>query len=166
MKALFAGTFDPPTLGHADLILRAAKLFEKLYVAIALNSEKKSSIFSISEKKELLQKMIGNLSNVEVREFSGLAVDFAQNLGVQCLLRGIRNASDLEFECQMASANRKMTGIETFFLMANESHLHISSSLIREIAQQGRRLHGFVPAEIEDQIFNKFASKRDSGPKT
>lgn len=166
MKALFAGTFDPPTLGHADLILRAANLFEKLYVAIALNSEKKTPIFSISEKKELLQKMIGNLPNVEIREFSGLAVDFAQTLGVQCLLRGIRNASDFEFECQMASANRKMTGIETFFLVANEAHLHISSSLIREIAQQGRRLHGFVPEEIEDQIFNKIASKKDSGPKT
>ena len=151
-KALFAGTFDPPSLGHADIIQRAAPLFETLYVGIANNSNKKFT-FSVKEREKMLHAIVKGLPNVKVVTFDGLAVDFAKEMQVDCLLRGLRSYSDLEFEFQMAFSNKKMTGIETLFLMAAEQYAHISSTIIREIASNGRRLHGFVPDVIENDVF-------------
>lgn len=156
-KALFAGTFDPPSLGHADIIQRAAQLYETLYVGIATNSTKKF-IFSALEREKMLHAITKGLPNVKVVIFEGLVVDFAKEKKVDCLVRGLRGCADLEFEFQMAFSNKKMTGIETQFLMADERYAHISSTIIREIATNGRRLHGFVPDAIENEVFNFLAS--------
>jgi pantetheine-phosphate adenylyltransferase len=157
--ALFPGTFDPPTIGHHDIIQRAVNLFDKIYVGIAINTSKRDPAFTIAEKKVLLEVMVAPLSQVEIITFSDLVVDCAQKLKVDCLLRGLRTYSDFEYECQMAAANHKMIGIETVFLMSDNKHVHISSTLIREIANCGRRLHGFVPEVIEDAVFKKFANE-------
>lgn len=154
MKALFTGTFNPPTLGHLDIIQRAASMFDVLTIGIAINSEKKQ-MFSLNDKKRWLKKICSSLPQVEIVDFTGLAVDFAKKIQADCIIRGLRNCSDFEYESQMALSNKKMTGIETLFLIADGKHAHLSSTLIREIAQGGRRLHGFVPEAIEEQVFKK-----------
>ena len=154
-KALLAGTFDPPTLGHLDIIVRGARLCDKLYVAIAVNTRKSSGMFTVEERKQMLKEMTINLPNVEVVTFSGLVIDFVNSNGIDFLLRGLRAFSDLEHEFGMALANRKMSGIETLFLMADERHAHISSSLIREIATSGAHLDSFVPKNVMEQIYQR-----------
>jgi pantetheine-phosphate adenylyltransferase len=155
--ALFAGSFDPPSLGHLDIIRKGARLFDRLIVAVALNHEKVGkTLFSTNEKVELLKMITRGMGNVEVATFSGLVVEYAKERKVSCLIRGIRAYSLLDHECQMALANRKLGGIETLFLLGEETHTHISSTLIREIAHAGGPLGLFVPAEIEEKIRAKF----------
>jgi pantetheine-phosphate adenylyltransferase len=159
-KALLAGTFDPPTLGHLDLIQRASRICDKLYVGVTLNSEKKKQLFSIPEKKKLLAAITKGLPNVEIVNFTGLVVDFAKKMKIDHFIRGIRSFSDFEYECQMASANHLMTGIETVFLMSDGKYADISSSLIKEIAGYGGRLHPFIPKAIEEVVYKKLSKKR------
>ncbi len=151
--ALFAGTFDPPTLGHLDIIERAAALCDKLYVAVAENSDKHLGLFSVEERLQMLEGMARNVSNVEVISFSGLVADFVQENGIDCLIRGLRAFSDFEYEFRMALANRKMANVETLFLVANEKVAHISSTLIREIARSGKHLEEFVPKGLIPMIY-------------
>lgn len=151
-KAIYAGTFDPPTVGHLDLITRAAALFDKVEVAVTSKSTKLGSALTIEERLRLMRKIVKELKNVEVVSFSGLIVDFAKERGADVLLRGVRDGSDLEIEMQMASANRRMTGIETLSLFSSPEHSQINSSLIREIASSGRSVEGFVPAAIQDEV--------------
>lgn len=157
-SALFAGSFDPPTLGHLDIIKRAAPLFKELHIGIAANLSKQSS-FTIQEREEMLRKLTKNLTSVKVESFSELTVDFAKRKKTSLLIRGLRSAADLESEIQLALANRKLSGIETLFLITDPQLSHISSTLIKEIAHQKRRLHDFVPAEIEEQIFQKLSKR-------
>lgn len=151
--ALFAGTFDPPTLGHLDIITRSAPLFDRLYVGIAKNSLKKKAVFGLDVRADFLKKITASLPNVTIVSFDGLVVDFAKENNISALIRGIRPFHDLEAEYTMALANKEMTGIETLFLMASQDVAHISSSLIREIAAGKRRLHGFIPEQIEQDVF-------------
>ena len=130
--ALFAGTFDPPSNGHLDIIQRAAKLFDSLIVAVALNPKKKP-LFSIEKRVEMLKTITQGLKNVTVVQFDGLVIEHAKKCKASCLIRGLRTGEHLDHEFQMAFANRRMSGLETLFLMADESHAQISSSLIREI---------------------------------
>lgn len=157
---LFPGMFDPPSIGHLDLIERASKMFSKVYVGIAVNPAKAETLFTPSERKEMLEVIAEPFSNVEVVVFDGLVIDFAKKQGVGCLVRGIRAFSDLEHEFGMALANRAMSGIETVFLMADAKLAHISSTLIREIGSFGHRLHGFVPDRIEEQVFKRISGAR------
>jgi pantetheine-phosphate adenylyltransferase len=152
-SALFPGTFDPPTLGHLDIIQRASELCEKLYVGVAINSVQKIPVFSVSEREDMLRLITKNLAKVEVLSFEGLVVDYAVNLQVESLIRSFRTSSDLDYEFAMALANRQIGGVETSFLMAGEGLGHISSTLIKEVARFGKRLHSFVPKEIEERIF-------------
>lgn len=156
MKALFPGTFNPPTLGHLDVIERAAALFDFLYIGIAEDSPKKEAHLTIAEKKKLLKQITKPFNNVEVVVFPGLVADYALQLPVDCIIRGLRSASDYEYETQMAAANHMMTGIETIFISSDSAYANLSSSLIREIASHGKRLHGFVPESIEALVFQKF----------
>lgn len=149
---LFPGTFDPPTQGHLDIIERAKLICDHLIIAIALKPDKKS-LFSVDERMEMLKKIA---PKVEITSFKGLIVDFAREKGVHFLVRGLRALSDFEYELQMALANRRLSGIETIFLMADERHIQVSSSLIREIAHFGGPLKEFVPQEIEELIRRKF----------
>lgn len=152
---LFPGTFDPPTLGHLDIIERGAKLCDKLYVGIAHNAGKPKPLFSKGEREAMLQELTHGLANVEVVSFNELAVDFVKRKNISFIIRGLRPLSNTERELQMALANRQLEGIETLFLMADEKYAHISSRLIREIACFGHDLEGFVPEEIKDIVHKK-----------
>lgn len=159
-KALLAGTFDPPTLGHLDLIERAAALSNKLYVAVAINSQKeKSASFSQEERKEMLRQITRTLPSVEVIGFSGLLVDLTKKLGISHLVRGLRGVADWEQEEQMAHINRTLANIETIFIMHDSKYTFISSTLIRELASHKMRLNAFVPAALEETIFSRLSSR-------
>ncbi len=152
MKALLAGTFDPPTLGHIELIRRAAEIFASLVVGVGENSIKQKMTLSPQERTEGLEKETSSFSNVEIHSFSGLTTEFAKACGCDVLLRGIRSTSDLDFEIQMARANKKISGIETFFLPA-ENYSGISSSLIKELALHKAPLKDFVTPHIEQKLY-------------
>ncbi len=155
---IFPGTFDPPTQGHLDIIHRAKLICDHLIVTIALKPDKKGqSLFSVEEKMEMLHLITRSTPHVEVTHFHGLIADYAREKKASFLIRGLRAFSDFEHEFQMALANRRISGIETVFLMAGEKHAQISSSLIREIAHFGGPLHDFVPPEIEPLIRKKFS---------
>lgn len=156
-KVIFPGTFDPPTLGHLDIVQRAAEIFDYVYLAIGHNIRKKKTEFTIEERIDLLKTMTMKIPNIEIVSFSGLLVDFAKNLEVHSIIRSIRNISDFDYESLQAHMNRQLGDIETLYMIADEKYRLISSTLIREIASYGKRLHGFVPSEIEGLIFDRLS---------
>jgi pantetheine-phosphate adenylyltransferase len=149
--ALFAGTFDPPTLGHFDIIQRGVKLCDKLYIAVA-GDGRSGFLLSQEVRINLLKKLTKDFENVEVIALKGLVVDVAQHLKVNYLIRGLRNSSDYIYEMQMAAMNRQMTGIETLCLITSPQYSHITATLVRQIAANRGKLSGFVPQEIEQSI--------------
>lgn len=151
--ALFAGTFDPPTLGHQEIIRRADLLCSKLYVAVAKSQGKHPFLLPHQERIFLMKELTKSMVHVEVISFNGLAVDCAREHRVDFLVRGLRNGGDLEYEMQMGWANYRMIGIETVCLISSPEHSQINSTFIREIAAHGRRLDCFVPSEIEPRVF-------------
>lgn len=157
-KALFAGSFNPPTLGHLDIIERASKVADTLVVAAVQNAEK-SPLFSLEERLQMLRDVVKPFKNVEVLSFQGLVVHWAEEHGVNMLVRGLRAYSDFDYEMRMALVNRMMTGVETVFLMADPGHIHLSSSLVCEIARHKQRLNAFVPQEIEEFVYKRLSAK-------
>lgn len=159
--AVYAGSFDPLTLGHQDIIQRGAKLFDKLTVGIGINPDKRP-LFTPEERLAMAQAVLKSLPNVEVRCFHGLAVEFLRECGARVMLRGLRTLSDIESEFMLALSNRALDhDIETVFLMASERYSHISSSLIKQVAALGRhtadrRLREFVPEEVVGPLLAKF----------
>jgi pantetheine-phosphate adenylyltransferase len=150
--AIYPGTFDPPTNGHLDLILRGAKIFDELVVAILRNSEK-SPLFTVDERLDMLRDSTRQWENVHVESFDGLLVDYARERGASAVLRGIRAVSDYEYELQMAWMNRKLDStLETVFMMPAGAYSYLSSKLVREIAALGGALTGLVPPPIEAQL--------------
>ncbi len=153
--ALYPGSFDPPTNGHLDLIERGAKIFEDLVVAILRNSEK-SPMFTVAERREMLQELTAHLKNVRIETFDGLMVEYAKNLQATCILRGIRAISDYEYELQMALMNRKLEPtLETVFMMPADKYSYVSSRLVREVAQAGGPVKGLVPEVVEQKLREK-----------
>jgi len=147
-KAIYPGTFDPLTNGHSDLVIRAAKLFDEVIVAVASNPSKQP-MFSLAERVELAQQVFSHVPNVTVVGFSGLLAEFARQHQAQVLLRGVRAVADFEYEFQLASMNRKLsTKIETVFLTPSEQYGYISSTLIREIAALGGDVSQFVHPKV------------------
>lgn len=156
-KAVYAGTFDPITLGHVGLIDRAARTFDHIIVAIASNS-KKQPLFTLDERVALATQVLEKYSNVTVLGFDCLLLDFAKQHGANIILRGLRTVTDFDYEFQLASMNRHMNpAIESIFLMPDENYMYISSSLIREIASLGGNIDGFVPALVAKALKKKFA---------
>jgi pantetheine-phosphate adenylyltransferase len=154
-SAIYPGTFDPLTLGHLDLIERAAHIFDHVIVAVAINS-RKQTYFSTEDRMEMVRSSVKNLKNVRVDAFDGLLVNYARSLEVHVLLRGLRAFSDFEYEFQMALTNRKMAPeIETVFLMPKESFSYISSSTVREVMERGGDIGNFVPATVRKFIQKK-----------
>jgi len=150
--AIYPGSFDPITNGHLDLIQRGSALFDRLIVAILRNDEK-AALFSVEERMEMLNEVIGKFSNVEVASFDGLLVDYAAQCGAGVILRGIRAVSDYEYELQMALMNRRLNAeIETVFLMAGEAHSFISSRLVKEVIRLGGNIAGLVPPPVEGRL--------------
>lgn len=155
--AVYAGTFDPITYGHVDLIERASRLFKSVVVGIAENPQKKP-LFSLEERVALTAGILKKFSNVQVSGFNGLLLDFAKAHEANVILRGLRTVTDFEYEFQLASMNRHMNPeIESLFLMPSENYMYISSSLVREIASLGGDVKGFVPDAVLKALEKKFA---------
>ncbi len=155
-KAIYAGSFDPVTLGHMDIIKRAAKLFDCLVVAVLENPNKKS-LFTAEERKRHLELATKQLENVEVASFQGLLADFAREIGAEVAVRGLRNTLDFSAEYPMFLINRRLyADIETVYLAADEEHLALSSTNVKEVAVFGGDISFMVPAEIEPFIIDKY----------
>src|SRR5207237_8673550 len=154
--ALYPGSFDPPTHGHLSIIQRGLKLFDGLTVAV-LKNPAKDAVFTVDERVELLKGALGGDKRVQVKTFSGLLVKFAQQEGVNTVLRGLRAVSDFEYEFQMANMNRKLDrGIETLFMMTGEDYFYISSRFVRDVARLGGDVAGLVPPNVLDALRRRF----------
>ncbi len=163
--AIYPGTFDPPTNGHLDLIQRGSKIFDELVVAILRNPDKEPALFSLAERRDMLQQLTKQYDNVRVDTFGGLLVDYAMRVGASALLRGIRAISDYEYELQMALMNRKLDPkLETVFMMPAETYSYVSSRLVKEIVQLGGSVHGLIPDLVEEKLHEKVngTSRRSS----
>ncbi len=148
VKAIYPGTFDPPTNGHVDLIQRSAKLFDHLTVAILVNPVK-NPLFTVEERVEMLEEVVEPLGNVSVATFDGLMVDFARRQGATAVLRGIRAISDYEHEFQMALMNRRLAPeIETVFLQPAGRYSFVSSRMVKEVFSFGGDVSGLVPPNV------------------
>lgn len=152
---VYAGSFDPVTSGHLDIIRRGAAIFPKLVVAVLRNPSKKGT-FSVEERISLLERSCADIPNVVFDSFDGLLVDYMRKIDAGIILRGLRAVSDFESEFQMAQLNRQMNPqVETFFLMTSPEHAYLSSSAVREIAMFGGNIAGFVPDPIVDDVTRK-----------
>lgn len=150
--AIYPGSFDPPTHGHLDLIERGSKIFDELVVAISRNPEK-SPLFSLGERRRMLEELTAESKNVRVDVFDGLTVDYAARVKASAIVRGIRALSDYEYELQMALMNRKLRpDLETVFMMPAEQYSYVSSRLMREVARLGGDISGLVPEIVEQRL--------------
>lgn len=153
--AICAGSFDPPTLGHLNIIERGLKIFDKIIVGLGTNIAKQP-ILTAAERLELLQQILKNHKNVEVTSFDGLLVDFAKTKNCRILLRGIRNMSDYEYESQMALVNKALyPELETVFMMTEGKYSHLSSTFIREIIASGGSCEGMIHPLVEAVLKKK-----------
>lgn len=156
--AVYPGTFDPITLGHEDIVRRAADLFDEVIVAVA-GSSNKNTLFSLDERVALANSVFGHTDNIRVVGFSGLLMQFVQDQGAKMVIRGLRAASDFEYEFQLAGMNRKLyPQFETLFLTPSEQFMFISSSLVREVATLGGDVQAFVSHSVNDAIRQKLGS--------
>jgi pantetheine-phosphate adenylyltransferase len=154
---MYPGTFDPITLGHEDLVRRAATLFDRVVVAIADNPGSKAPLFSTEERVAMAASALADLPSVEVTGYAGLTVDFARDKGLRVIIRGLRAVSDFEYEFQLANMNRHLTDeVETAFLTPTEKYTFISSSLVREVAELGGDVSGFVSPAVRDALLKKY----------
>jgi pantetheine-phosphate adenylyltransferase len=156
VSAMFPGTFDPITLGHEDFVRRAAKLYDKVVVAVAADTGSKTTMFSFDERVELAQQTLADISNVEVAGYQGLTIDFAHDNGLAVIVRGLRAVSDFEYEFQLASMNRHLTqDVETAFLTPTDKFTFISSTLVREVATLGGDVTEFVSPLVREALLKK-----------
>lgn len=154
--ALCAGTFDPITMGHLDVIERASRIFPRVVIGVASNPGK-NPLFTPDERVALVKQSTAHLSGIEVKFFNGLLVDFAEENKVRIIVRGLRAFSDFEYEFQMALTNRKLKSeIETIFLMPKQDYSYVSSSNVREVAQLGGDTSLFVPPPVQDALKLRF----------
>jgi len=156
-KAVYAGSFDPITNGHLDIIQRASKLFDELCVAVVVNPNKKC-LFELDERMDLIKKVCSGIDNVSVSTFSGLLADFVDENDFNAVVRGLRNINDYASEKEMASINSKLytKGTETVFFMAEQECTHISSSMVKEVASLGGNIDSFVPEMVAELIYEKY----------
>src|SRR5437773_1841385 len=160
--AVYPGSFDPLTNGHVDIILRGARLFDRIVVAILVNGEK-APLFSMEERVEMTRSVFKDHTNVEVDTFDGLLVDYLERRRAQVIVRGLRAVSDFEFEFQMALMNQRLSPrIETVFMMPAEQYTYISSRLIKEVFALGGRVEGLVPELVEQRLRAKVMAKREA----
>jgi len=155
--AVVPGSFDPITYGHLDIITRAAKVFDEIYISV-LNNSSKSPLFTVEERMELIKEVTKNIPNVKVDTFHGLLVEYAATVNANAIVRGLRAVSDFEYEMQITSMNRLLDkGIETFFIMTNNQYSFLSSSIVKEVAQYHGEISELVPLEVEKALNKKFS---------
>ncbi len=153
--AVYPGSFDPLTNGHVDIILRGAKLFDRIIVAVLINAEKKP-LFSVEERLAIIRETFKATANVEADQFSGLLIDYARAKQANVIVRGLRAVSDFEYEMQMALMNRHLQpAVETVFMMPAEQYTYVSSRLIKEVVALGGDVTGLVPAGVEARLNRK-----------
>ena len=156
-RGIYPGSFDPITLGHQDVIKRAAKIMDELVIGVLTNSMK-APLFSVEERVELIQEVVKDIPNVKVQAFEGLTVDFAKEIGATVLIRGLRAVTDFEYELQIAQTNSKLDSeIDTVFFTTNVEYSYLSSSIVKEIASFGGDITKFVPENIVSIIYDKIA---------
>lgn len=147
---VFAGSFDPITVGHEDIILRAAPMVDELVIAIGFNSKKKN-LYSAEQRKEQIERIVADIPNVRVEIYEGLTVNFCKSIGAQYIIRGLRNAVDFEYEKNIGLMNLAVNPeVETLFLLGQGKHTAISSSIVREIKKHGGDISDFVPQKFEE----------------
>ena len=158
--AIYPGSFDPLTNGHLDVVQRAAKLFDRVVVAVAKN-EGKNPLFTLKERLALVKKTIAHLPNVEADSFDSLLVEYVVSRRAQAIVRGLRAISDFEFEFQLALMNRKLNeNIETIFMMPKDTYTFLSSRIVKEIARLGGDVDGFVPVPVQTALARKFSGAK------
>jgi pantetheine-phosphate adenylyltransferase len=154
--AVYPGSFDPITNGHLDVLQRAAKLFDRVIVAVAV-SESKHPLFSLDERVQMVAHAVRHLPNVEADSFQGLLVEYVELRSAQAVVRGLRAVSDFEFEFQLALMNRKLNErVETIFMMPKDTYTFLSSRIVKEMAQFGGDVSAFVPAHVRTALVGKF----------
>lgn len=157
--AIVPGSFDPVTLGHIDIINRAAVIFDKVIVSV-LNNQHKNPLFSVDERIELLQLSLQKQTNVEIDAFDGLLIDYVNRKEADVIIKGLRAVSDFEYELQMASINRKLDDkVETFFMMTNPKFSYLSSSIVKELSRHGATTSDLVSAPVEKALQKKFITE-------
>ncbi len=157
-RAIYPGSFDPVTYGHLDIIRRASKLTDRLVVAV-LNNSAKNSLFSIDERVKMIQDVVSEYENVSVASFGGLTIDFAESVGADIIIRGLRAVSDFEYELQIAQTNHvERDNIETLFLTTSLEYSYLSSTVVKEFARYGADISKFVPKTVADRIYAKIGS--------
>ena len=160
MRAIYPGSFDPVTLGHLDIIERAAKTFDELVIGI-LNNNSKSPLFSVEERVRMLEEVTENIPKVKIVPFEGLLVEFARKMDARMVIRGLRAITDFEYELQMAQTNHKMEpNIETAFLTTSLEYSYLSSSTVKEVAAFGGDISQFVPEIVIEKIQEKMIKRR------
>ncbi|MGA4642972.1 pantetheine-phosphate adenylyltransferase [Limisphaera sp. 4302-co] len=158
---VYAGSFDPITNGHVDVAERAARLFDRVVVAVARN-DGKNPLFTIEERLALVREAIAHIPNAEADAFGGLLADYVRRRGAQAVVRGLRAVSDFEWEFQLALMNRKLNeAFETIFMMPNESYTFLSSRMVKEIAALGGEIRPFVPPVVERALRQKLQVRRN-----
>jgi pantetheine-phosphate adenylyltransferase len=156
--AVYPGSFDPVTLGHVELIQRAAKQFRILYILVS-NDSRKNYLFNLNERKGLLEKALSKVSNVMIETSSGLTVDYVANKGTQVMIRGLRSNADFESELALAGINQKLNSqIETIFFLSHPDYRSISSTAVKEVARLNGNLSKLVPKVVEDALRRKMES--------
>jgi pantetheine-phosphate adenylyltransferase len=153
-RAVCPGSFDPVTNGHLDIIGRAAQLYDELVVAVFVN-QAKSSLFSVDERRELLEEVTAQYPNVRVDSFQGLVVDYCRDNGIAVIVKGLRAVSDFDYELQMAQMNRGLAGIDTLFMPTNPEYSFLASSLVKEIAKWGGDVSSLVPPNVLKRLIDR-----------
>jgi len=160
--AIYPGSFDPLTNGHLDVVQRAAKLFDRVVIAIAKNEDKRP-LFTLNERLALVKQAVRHLPGVEADTFDGLLIEYVVDRKAQAVVRGLRAVSDFEFEFQLALMNRKLNeNIETIFMMPKDTYTFLSSRIVKEIARLGGDVDAFVPPNVRTALAKKFPGTRTS----
>jgi pantetheine-phosphate adenylyltransferase len=162
--ALYPGSFDPLTLGHLDVIERAAAVFPRVLVAVVINPQKRGPLFTTDERKRMIGEATKHIGNVEVADFRGLLADFARSVGARVLVKGLRVVSDFESEMSTALMNRSLSGIETMFLPSDPRYSFVSSSLVKEVFFLGGDIAQYVPEAVLHTMREKRATLQPTEP--